>query len=57
MSIRDLIAALRGGTPKTCDWCGEPTPEEDLIPVSGGEWCCLKCLNIPPEPDALQPRG
>ena len=46
MNVRELITALRGGSPEQCDWCGEKTPQEDLIPCSGGEWACLKCLNL-----------
>ena len=36
--IKQLISDLRGGTPKSCDWCGDKVEQEDLIPVSGGEW-------------------
>jgi hypothetical protein len=46
MNIRQLIADLRGGSPDHCEWCGEKTQQEDLIPISGGEWACLKCLNL-----------
>ncbi len=48
MSIRDLIAALRGSTlwPRSCDWCGTKLESEDAIPISGGEWVCPPCCNI-----------
>lgn len=42
--MRQIIADLRGGIPDKCDCCGRVTPPDDLEPVSGGEWICVKCL-------------
>jgi formylmethanofuran dehydrogenase subunit E len=42
----EMIGALRGGIPPKCDWCGKPVKQEDMVPVSGGEWVCPPCLNI-----------
>jgi hypothetical protein len=38
------IAALRGGFPLQCDFCGKPTPPEQLEPEEAGDWVCWHCL-------------
>jgi hypothetical protein len=41
----DLIANLRGGTPDTCDFCGQEFTEANHpLPEEGGEWACSECV-------------
>lgn len=39
---RELIEALRGGQPSTCDACGQAASW--LEPEEGGEWWCTWCV-------------
>lgn len=40
----ELIAALRGGIPERCDFCGEPYSDvRRPVPEEGGEWACTVC--------------
>ncbi len=44
MSMIDMIAAMRGGVPENCDFCGQPyTDERTPIPEEAGEWTCSEC--------------
>lgn len=49
MEPRDLIADIRGGKPLFCDFCDQPTPENDLHPEEGGLWICIDCINKDPQ--------
>jgi hypothetical protein len=42
---KSLIAAIRGGIPETCSFCGTVTPPEHLHPEEGGDWACITCLD------------
>lgn len=40
----DVIAALRGGIPDCCDFCGKKyTDERYPVPEEAGEWACIEC--------------
>lgn len=41
---KDDIAMFRGGEPQMCDFCGCPTPYEQLEPEEAGDWVCWNCL-------------
>lgn len=42
--VFDMIAALRGGVPDRCDFCGEAyTEDRRPTPDEGGEWACTDC--------------
>ena len=44
MSAIDFIAALRGGIPERCDFCGEPYDNErHPEPEEAGQWACNFC--------------
>lgn len=44
MHTRDLIFALRGGAPETCDFCGQPyTDDRRPEPEEAGQWACSEC--------------
>lgn len=46
MNPLELIAALRGGIPLDCDFCGQPYGERrHPIPEEAGEWTCNECWN------------
>ena len=39
-----MIAALRGGPPSQCDFCGQPySAERWPVPEEAGEWACNEC--------------
>lgn len=40
----EIIAALRGGHPEKCDFCGEPfTDKRQPVPEEAGDWACTEC--------------
>lgn len=41
--LKDAIAALRGGIPARCDFCGTEAEEDDMEPEEGGQWACSTC--------------
>lgn len=44
MSVMEMIIAMRGGIPESCDFCGKPF--NDLrrpVPDEAGEWSCTEC--------------
>lgn len=44
-SFVDFIAAIRGGYPSKCDFCGkEYTQERHPVPEEAGEWACTECV-------------
>ncbi len=52
--MRGLIVDLRGGVPKTCDFCHKPTLPENLHPEEAGQWVCIICLIAWEKTDASQ---
>ena len=41
----NMIAALRGCIPETCDFCQEPFTEVIYpTPEEGGAWACIECV-------------
>lgn len=44
MSLLDMIAELRGGYPKHCDFCKkEYNDKRHPVPEEAGEWACTEC--------------
>lgn len=43
LDVKELIADLRGGYPKTCDFCLKERTEDELVPDEAGEWSCIYC--------------
>ena len=41
--VVSFLAEVRGGLPERCDFCNQPTNENDLIPEEGGDWVCRTC--------------
>ena len=41
----DMIAAIRGGVPDACDFCGLPyTEDRRPLPEEAGAWACNECF-------------
>ena len=41
----ELIAALRGGVPAQCDFCGQEfTDDNPPQPEEAGDWACFECV-------------
>ena len=44
IDVRQFIVDLRGGIPERCDFCGKPTPPEQMEPEEAGDWVCHTCM-------------
>ena len=43
-AVLDMIAAIRGGYPTECDFCGQPYGGSRWpVPEEAGEWACNEC--------------
>ena len=45
LDVKEMIASMRGGIPKRCDFCDQPMTYEEACPEEGGEWACIRCWN------------